>query len=659
MMVTFGALLRASHSELDNAGSLIAVERGPGVAASERQLCRLVVALSRFADDLAADPGVASLGGQVSSDAWTQAAAVARDALRAAGAELRLAVEGDLDPPIEGSGQAASHLFGAAVSLAAGRDLLQTHFETDAHGVPTGRSDWSEVVTSAAVTAALLEELGGWAARLASMAVRLGESNLPDPARGRLRITSRLLAAAAEAVGQAQQAEAATESGRQLLSAVPAYTVPARRQLGDPEPVAGLCTGLLVSSERLRMLARRPAALASWSPAATPAAWRSTAAATAAAGHASGLVLRSLTRRAAQVGHNRAVVERLREATEAVHAAWPAWRGVAIAWGRVTTATTRSRSGAVIEVGDLVLRMGRLAWDDPTWNPSRARSAMPRTPEHLAPTSADIKPVAAAVHHTWDALAKMASTNLAAVQAAANAGRGLAADSGQLYVPTRSQLNNHQAPGQFDSARTGPVAALLDTYQAAIQASQAAVRALDAAAVTLDLPSSLLATAREAAAHQRHPVPQRQDSPPPRRGSLPESAALGRAGPAASSADFTPSPNPPTSAVTPARRPGPVEQAILRLGLTDQPLLLRAAAIDKAGRDLIAEARQTAARSAPQLASPTGAIRPNPAGDAAQLAASSFPSSPAAPLTGHRPEASPQPASRQAPKAHAPRPRAR
>ena len=58
--------------------------------------------------------------------------------------------------------------------------------------------------------------------------------------------------------------------------------------------MAGLCEGIAVSAERLRILARRQAADARWSPAATAAAWRSTAAAAAAAGHASELVLRSL-----------------------------------------------------------------------------------------------------------------------------------------------------------------------------------------------------------------------------------------------------------------------------------------------------------------------------------------------------------------------------
>jgi hypothetical protein len=658
MAATFGELLRAGRAELDAAASLVPAEHGPGAAEAERQLHRLVAALSRCADDLVPDPGLAGRGSRVNPDAWTQAAAAARAALGSAAAELQPATQDDPGTPAGDAGQAASHLFGAGVSLTAGRDLLHTHFTTGPHGVPEGRSDWSAVVTSAAFTAALLEELGGWAARLAPLAVALGDSGLPRPVRSHLRTASLWLTAAAEAVERAQQTEPATERGSRLLSAVPAYTVPARRQFGDPEPLAGLCSGIVVSSERLRILAHRPPALASWSPAATAAAWRSTAAASAAAGHASGLVLRSLARRAAHVGLGPAVVARLQQATQAVQAAWPAWRAVVTAWGQLTTETTSGRSRAVTEIGDLVLRMGRLAWNDPAWTPNRARLATPRTPDHLAPDIADINIVAAAVHHTWDALAKLAATDLAAVQAAANAGEGLAVDSGRLYVPTRSQPDDYDMPRRFGVAPAGLVTALLDTYQAAITASQAAVRALDAAAVTLDLPSSLLATAREAAARQRHPRPQHKDLQASRLAPSRQSSATSPATPSATYGDAALGPN-RSAPVTPARRPGPVEVAILRLGHTDQRLLRHAAEIDKAGRDLIAEATQTAAKSAPRTATPAAAARPNPAGDVAQLAASSFPSAPAAPLAGRRAEASPPSDTRQTQRPHPPRPRVR
>jgi hypothetical protein len=662
MAATFGELLRAGRRELDAAASLIPAERGPRVMAAERQLYRLVAAMARCADDLAPDRDVYVSADLAGRDNWTRAAVDARAALRSAAADLRPAVKDDPGTPADDQGHASGRLFGAAMSLAAGRDLLHTHFTTDPQGVRAHRSDWSAVVTSAAVTAALLEELGGWASRLAALAAALAhvDSDLPGPARGRLRAASRSLAATAEAVRRVHQPDSATEPGRRLLSAVPAYTVPARQELGDPEPVAYLCRGVVVSAERLRVLAHRPVALARWSPAATAAAWRSTAAAAAASGHASGLVLRSLARRAGRVGHHPGVVERLQEAAEAMQGAWPAWRAVVTAWGQMTTETTGGRSRAVAEIGDLVVRLGRLAWDDPAWTPGRTRVATLRTPEHLAPSGADINAVAAAVHHTWDALVKIGSADLVIVQAAADAGRGLSVDSGRLYVPTRSQPEEYDVPYRFGPAPASRIIALLDSYQAAIDASRAAARALDAAAVALDLPSRLLAAAREAAASQRHPIPQRKGPPAPqRRSPSSESSAVDLAGPAASSGRPTPRAGRPASAVTAARRPGPIEQAILRLGVTDQQVLLRAAEIDKAGEVLIAKATRAAAKSAPRATAPASARHPNPAGDAALLAASSFPSDPAASLAGGGTHAGPHPGPRPAQRPDVPRSRRR
>ena len=76
---------------------------------------------------------------------------------------------------------AAWHLARAGGQLAAGRDLLHTHFSNDpSTGASTRTSTWAKVIHSAPVTDALLSEIGGLAAKLAPWMVRLSLESPPD-----------------------------------------------------------------------------------------------------------------------------------------------------------------------------------------------------------------------------------------------------------------------------------------------------------------------------------------------------------------------------------------------------------------------------------------------------------------------------------------------
>jgi len=114
-------------------------------------------------------------------------------------------------------------------------------------------------------------------------------------------------------------------------------------------------------------------------------------------------------------------------------------------------------------------------------------------------------------------------------------------------------------------------------------------------AIAVDAPSSPLALARAASAARWLPAPGQ---------SRPAAAAI---------AD-----QPPTQAAI----PGPVEQAIQQLRPGDPALLLRAAAIDQAARQLLTHAGQASAQPSPRATD--AAARPRP-GDAARLAASDCP----------------------------------
>jgi hypothetical protein len=99
--------------------------------------------------------------------------------------------------------------------------------------------------------------------------------------------------------------------------------------------------------------------------------------------------------------------------------------------------------------------------------------------------------------------------------------------------------------------------------------------ALDDLAAAVSAPSSVLATTRQAPAAARHQLPDHRG--------------------------LRPAPQPPVSTVV----PGWTEHALRKLQIHDPALLLRAAVIDQAAHDLVAEAtakarsRDTATRPAP------------------------------------------------------------
>jgi hypothetical protein len=202
----------------------------------------------------------------------------------------------------------------------------------------------------------------------------------------------------------------------------------------------------------------------------------------------------------------------------------------------------------------------------------------------------------AAVHQSVDALARVAKADMDAVEAAGQAGR--------LYVPTRSLPEDYDVPRPFATAPVSRCQVLHEAYRVAVEASVQAARALDGLAVATEAPSKALALARAAA-----PVQSR------RRGSQPRPDGGIPGDPPLSDTPFTHS-----RAAT--GRPGPVEQAIRARRVSDPVILMRAAAIDNAARQLIIQAQTI---PSPFTSPGTPVNRQLSPGSAAQLAAQSFP----------------------------------
>jgi hypothetical protein len=533
---------------------------------------------------------------------WERAVVDAGTALRKAGDCLNLdagaASIGDHRP---GDGVAGC-LASAATSLTVGRDLVHAHLTTAPDDLWDHRSPWAPVVTSPPVTRALLGEVARWSRQLALVAAALAPARPSDASAGVLN-RSALQGAAAwlwevgVAVTPAQVADPVTADDWGLLRAIPAARRPGRVVPDGRESVAELCAGVPVTAERLRAAvfdraerARRALATAD--------VWRWTATAAAVSGHASELLLRSLSGHPGTLGGLPADGRQLRAAIDAMAQSWTAWRQVAAGWAGLTTETRGRSLPLVTEIGDLVLRMGRLAWDDPQWTAERGRGSRLRAPADLAAGGDGIPAVVAAAHQAADAFARLAAADLAAVTAAGSAGR--------LYVRTRSLPEGYDVPRPYATAPADRTRPLLDAYRAAMTASSEATSALAALALATDAPSSTLALAQAAAA-PRPQLPEQDQTPQT----------------AAASADRL---------VAGKSLPGPVEQVIRKLRVRDPVVLLRTAAIDDAGRQLIAQAEQLSGQAGPRSRAAPAPRRP--LDGPARLAANDSPRRQAAALAG-------------------------
>jgi hypothetical protein len=290
----------------------------------------------------------------------------------------------------------------------------------------------------------------------------------------------------------------------------------------------------------------------------------------------------------------------------------------------MTTETHGLNAPGITDTGDLVIRLGRLVYGDPQWTPSRPQRAQRRDPAGLPPGPAGAAMIVAAVHEAADALACVAAAELQAVEAASRAGR--------LYVPTRSLPERYDVPRQFGNATPDGVLPLLFAYRQAASASLGAARALDAVAVTLGAPSHILAAAR-AAVDPAHDT----SAPWSETGQLP---------------DLARTPSDPRNAQG-RRLAGPVEQAVRReLVAPDPVLMLRAAAIDKAARELIAEAKEASRQLRTPRQAQDAARTGQPGRTAARLAAQSFPQEPVTSPAGQHGTGPPVPAAAPGPRRH-------
>jgi hypothetical protein len=267
---------------------------------------------------------------------------------------------------------------------------------------------------------------------------------------------------------------------------------------GD-EQVSDLCHGATVTAERLRQAALASVCQASWSPAATSASWRKHALASAITGHASELILRGLAERARQLNVSPAICAQLQSAADASCQAWPKWRAIAHHFDIASTGIHRAAGPTPVaaESGDLLLRIGRLAYRNQHWTPARTHNSHVRNPADLAPAPDDITSVVAAVHTAADAITRITAGDREAVRAAAAGHR--------LYVPAFTRANAAVVRRRYRPASPSRVDEILAAYDGAIEAGNRTTSKLDDLALALDAPTWPLAVLRAQSQHVPRP----------------------------------------------------------------------------------------------------------------------------------------------------------
>ncbi|HET9895164.1 MAG TPA: hypothetical protein VFQ44_09535 [Streptosporangiaceae bacterium] len=592
--VTLGELLRLADAHL-RAATVPGAGPGPEpVASALDQAGRVTRALSRYLDHIL-------IGHQAEvvltyrPGTLLHSAAHARLALQRAAGSFTAAARAASSPGPPAGG-AAAELAQAAGCLIAGQDLLAGHFTTSDPGIRSPASWWSAAISSGSFGAALLNHIAGQASHIALWAAAVthlaaGQSSSPPVVTAELDKARRWLGLAATTAAAAQRSGPVSQAEIALLHAIPAKTVPDRQPPQAGEPAGLLEDQIAVTAGRIRAWAHWHANRVPWEPALTADSWRWTATAAAVACDVTAAIAVTLSQRAQELlGPHGNGVPLFTATRRRAREACTAWRAVNAAWGVMTTEVTGLTSPIIPDTGDLVIRLGRLAFTDPLWDPARAKNATLRDPAALAPGPDGIVTALTAVHHAADALAALAlaDQHSAAGAVAANA----------LYLPTRAMPENlwrTNVARYVWPALHKNTTALTDAYAHAVHASRRLAEALDAAALRFRTPSQMLAIARTAApSHTGGPT-------------------VGRPVPEYIAAEWTPP-------------QGSVEQVVWSLCGDDPVLLARAAAVDQAARNVMTDAWITSGTRGPQiLAGELSRAGRVPARKAAAVAAQNFP----------------------------------
>jgi len=555
---TFGDILHAAHQSLAHRRGEPPPTRGD-VEEVSRSLLQVITILSRYAQDTATAFSDVPHHTPALLSPWGRGRAQAREALtHAAGFLLRPGTGRPVWPGPRSASPLARRLDEMAACLAAGRDLLHTHFAPGPHGGRAHRSEWALTITSERVNRALLAELGALAQPIAHYGANVALAPVPGTPPGAdqrraLNAACQWLWVLAASIEAASRQEPVPAADRQLLAAIPVHALPARPALAAADTVPSLCDAVITTAERLRYLAWQSARQPPWAPALTATSLRQAAETSTLTSHHCALLAATLAEPTASGAFPGARAD-LDAAARAARTARGTWYQSARALRQITTDTRGHITPAAAEARDLAWWTGRLAYADPAWTLASGPRCAPRPPQHLAPQPDDVPQVVAAVHQATDALALLADTEYGQLHGAIQAGR--------IMVPTRTLTDDYDIPHPYAPAPEERTGALLARYRDATQASRQATAPIGRAAHATGAPSRVLTTAQEA------------------------TQTVGPASPAGGLGDHDSNRGQDRA----EDMTGPLQRTLLGLGVTSAALLARGASLDQASQQLLIDA---------------------------------------------------------------------
>jgi len=582
---TFGDFISAAHWHLDPANRAHGPAGGRGGAEeAARSLLRVVTVMRRYVDDMATAFDDVPSRTRRTLNPYARTWIQARQALASSAGYLRHHRPASRWPVSPAASPLARRLDGVTVSLATGRDLLQTHFAPGPRGTRQHRSEWAAVVSSPQATRALLAELASLGRQIARQGTDLALAG-PSGAGGgqderrRLNAACQWLWALDASVRAAHQREPVSDRDRELLRAIPVNARPPRRLPDRGDPVAALCQGVVDSAERVHHAAWLSATTESWFPGLTITSLRGVAEAATVTSHHCEVLLRSLAAWTSSPGPG-GIRADLLAAADAAGRARQGWLRTAHALDGFITDMQQYSSPAALESRDLALWTGRLAYANPEWTLASGPGHAARPPEDLAQGPDDVRAVIAAVHHASHTLTRLAQADREQIRAAAGMGR--------ILVPTRFLPDTFDIPRPFGHAPKDRVDPLLAVYQDTGQLSVETTAAVATVAEATRAPSQLLTTT-STAVDTNHDASYGDQTGGQDKMHGRDEVEVGR-----ESRDM----------------PGPVERTLLDLGVTSADVLQRGAEIDRASAQIIidAAAGQTrdSRRTAPMLSRSAG-----------------------------------------------------
>ena len=498
---TFGDFLHAAHQALAGGADAPAPARGD-VEEVSRSLLRLVTIFGRYLQDMATTPSEVPGRTPVTAGPWDRARGQAREALtNSAGYLIGPGTSGRRWPAAPSASPLAQRLDQVATSLAAGRDLLHTHFAPGPKGW-VHRSPWAPAIASERVNRALLAELGQLAAPIAHHGANVALAPIPGAPestdrRRRLNAACQWLWVLSASIEAARRAAPVPAADRDLLAAIPVNALPQRPLLEAAETVPGLCEGVIATAERLRHLAWHAAQQPPGSPGLTVTSARQAAETSTVTSHNCALIARAL---AAHTSH------------DALPPSARTWPTPPTPPGRPAAAGTRSRAPSARSPPTPAATSHQPPPKPATWPYGPGGWPTPTPPGHppAAPTTPPAHrktwpPGPATCPRWWQRCITRAKPWPCSAETEHDQLRA-AAHAGRILVPTRTLPDDYNIPRPYATAlpeHTGP---LLARYRDASHASRQAATPIGRAADATGAPSRALTTAR--AATQDHPLSQ-------------------------------------------------------------------------------------------------------------------------------------------------------